>query len=104
MATVRLDQKSRALTRAIPTSFDRALAKFFGSGPTDIALAKKQHAAYRQAMIDAGIEVTILPSDNNHPDCTFVEDQAVVIDGHVLLPVPGHPSRCLLHTSPSPRD
>ena len=77
MATVRLDQKSRALTRAIPTSFDRALAKFFGSGPTDIALAKKQHAAYRQAMVDAGIEVTILPSDNNHPDCTFVEDQAV---------------------------
>ena len=93
MATVRLDQKSRALTRAIPTSFDRALAKFFGSGPTDIALAQNQHAAYRQAMIDAGIEVTILPSDNNHPDCTFVEDQAVVIDGHVLLPVPGHPSR-----------
>ena len=93
MATVRLDQKSRALTRAIPNTFDRALANFFGTGPTDIELAKQQHRAYRQAMLDEGIEVTILPSDANHPDCTFVEDQAVVIDGHVLLPVPGHPSR-----------
>tara|TARA_B100001093_G_scaffold181086_1_gene173885 strand:+ start:3590 stop:4399 length:810 start_codon:yes stop_codon:yes gene_type:complete len=93
MATVRLDQKSRALTRAIPTSFNRAIAKFFGTGPTDIKAAQHQHQAYRQALLDAGIEVTTLPSDINHPDCTFVEDQAIVIDGHVLLPVPGHPSR-----------
>ncbi|NCG01794.1 MAG: hypothetical protein GWP25_08390 [Euryarchaeota archaeon] len=93
MATVRLDQKNRALTRAVPDSFDRALAKFFGSGPTDIPLAKAQHTAYCQALVDAGMEVTILPKDNNHPDCIFVEDQAVVIDGHVLMPVPGHPSR-----------
>ena len=93
MATVRLDQKNRALTRAVPDSFDRALAKFFGSGPTDISLAKAQHTAYCQALVDAGMEVTILPKDNNHPDCIFVEDQAVVIDGHVLMPVPGHPSR-----------
>ncbi|MBT5391951.1 MAG: hypothetical protein HOL22_06365 [Euryarchaeota archaeon] len=93
MATVRLDQKYRALTRAIPDTFDRALAKFFGSGPKDIALAKEQHRAYRQALLSAGIEVSVLPADDNHPDCTFVEDQAVVIDGHVLLPVPGHPSR-----------
>ena len=35
----------------------------------------------------------MLDADNNHPDCLFVEDQAVIIDGHVLLPVPGHPSR-----------
>ena len=44
-------------------------------------------------MLDIGLEVTILPADNKHPDCIFVEDQAIVIDGHVLLPVPGHPSR-----------
>ena len=40
MATVRLGQKNRALTRAVPDSFDRALANFFGSGPTDIRLLK----------------------------------------------------------------
>jgi dimethylargininase len=93
MATVRTDQKQRALMRAVPESFSKALAKYFGSGPTDIALAKKQHAAYAQALLDCGLEVTILPADENHPDCIFVEDQAIVVDGHVLLPLPGHPSR-----------
>lgn len=93
MATVRLDQKGRALTRAIPASFDKALAKFFGSGPNDIELAKVQHLAYREALLAANVEVTVLPSDDNLPDSIFVEDQAVVIDGHVLLPVPGHPAR-----------
>ena len=133
MATVRLDQKGRALTRAIPDCFDQALAKFFGTGPTDLDLAKEQHLAYREALLLAGVEVTVLPPDDKLPDSIFVEDQAVVIDGHVLLPVPGHPSRvaeqppiaefvtrqlsgtqvcrmhgeariCLLYTSPSPRD
>tara|TARA_B100000459_G_C8572511_1_gene199363 strand:- start:136 stop:972 length:837 start_codon:yes stop_codon:yes gene_type:complete len=93
MATVRTDQKQRVLMRAVPRSFSDALASFFGSGPTDIELAKKQHSAYVQALLDCGLEVTILPADDNHPDCIFVEDQAIVIDGHVLLPVPGHPSR-----------
>lgn len=93
MATVRTDQKRRVLMRAVPESFPQALATFFGSGPTDIALAKTQHAAYVQALLDCGLEVTVLPADDNHPDCIFVEDQAIVIDGHVLLPVPGHPSR-----------
>ena len=93
MATVRLDQKSRALVRSIPDSYPEALAKFFGSGPTDIELAKTHHAAYVEALSSNGVEVTILDADHNHPDCIFVEDQAVVIDGHVLLPVPGHESR-----------
>lgn len=93
MATVRTDQKQRVLMRAVPQSFSEALASYFGSGPTDIQLAKKQHAAYVQALLDCGLEVTILPADNKHPDCIFVEDQAIVVDGHVLLPVPGHPSR-----------
>ncbi len=93
MATVRLDQKKRALTRAVPNSFHSALARFFGTGPDDIELARVQHQAYCSALESAGIEVSILSPDENHPDCIFVEDQAVIIDGHVLLPVPGAPSR-----------
>ena len=93
MATVRLDQKKRALIRAIPDSYHSALAKFFGSGPKDIELARKQHNDYKLALESTGILVTMLDADHNHPDCLFVEDQAVIIDGHVLLPVPGHPSR-----------
>ena len=93
MATVRLDQKARALVRAVPASYERALARFFGNGPTDIALAKVQHQAYIDALRSAGVEVHCLDADDNHPDCIFVEDQAVVVDGHMLLPTPGAPSR-----------
>jgi dimethylargininase len=93
MATVRLDQKSRAIVRSISESYINAIANYFGSGPTDIAAAKSQHKAYADALSANGVEVTTLEADQNHPDCVFVEDQAVVIDGHVLLPVPGHESR-----------
>lgn len=93
MATVRLDQKKRALVRAIPDSYTNALAKFFGKGPTNISLARSQHQAYIDALRAVGVEVNIIGTDENHPDCMFVEDQAVVIDEHILLPVPGHPSR-----------
>ena len=85
MATVRTDQKQRVLMRAVPQSFSNAIANYFGSGPTDIELAKTQHAAYVQALLDIGLEVTILPADNNHPDCIFVEDQAIVVDGLSLI-------------------
>ena len=93
MATVRLDQKSRALVRCVSPGFINALANYFGTGPTDIELARQQHTNYVSALADSGLMVTILPADAAHPDCVFVEDQAVVIDGHVLLPVPGHESR-----------
>jgi len=93
MATVRLDQKQRALVRAIPNSFSKALARYFGNGPTNIPLARNQHTAYIEALKSSGIEVSVLPADEQHPDCMFVEDQAVVVDGKVLLPHPGHPSR-----------
>ena len=93
MATVRLDQKSRAIVRSISDSYINAMANYFGSGPTDIDAAKSQHKAYSNALIANGVDVTTLDADQGYPDCVFVEDQAVVIDGHVLLPVPGHESR-----------
>ena len=65
MATVRLDQKSRALMRAVPNSYPKALAKFFGSGPTSIELAKQHHAGYVEALESNGVQVTILDADHN---------------------------------------
>ncbi len=93
MASVRVDQKKRALVRDVPSSFTKALAKYFGSGPTDVSRAIQQHQAYIQALEDNGVSVHRIDADDNHPDCIFVEDQAVVIDGRMLLPLPGHPSR-----------
>ena len=86
MASVRVDQKKRALVRDVPSSFTQALAKYFGSGPTDVSRAKQQHQAYIQALEDNGVSVHRIDADDNHPDCIFVEDQAVVIDGRMLLP------------------
>ena len=93
MATVRLDQKKRALVRNIPSSYTKALARFFGNGPTDVELARQQQLAYVQILEANGVDVHRLEADENHPDCMFVEDQAVIVDGHMLLPTPGHPSR-----------
>ena len=93
MASVRVDQKKRALVRKVPDTFTQALANYFGTGPTNISLAREQHQAYIDALQANGINVHSLEADNNHPDCIFVEDQAVVIDGRMLLPLPGHPSR-----------
>ncbi len=93
MATVRLDQKKRALVRDVPASFTNALARYFGSGPNDVELARRQQQAYIDALEANGVSVHRLATDENHPDCMFVEDQAVVVDGHMLLPTPGHPSR-----------
>jgi len=93
MASVRVDQKKRALVRKVPESYTRALARYFGTGPTDVEAAKAQHQHYINALESNGIVVHALDADDNHPDCIFVEDQAVVIDGKMLLPLPGHPSR-----------
>ena len=60
MATVRLDQKSRAIVRLISDSYINALANYFGSGPTDINMARKQHRAYAEALSSNGVEVTTL--------------------------------------------
>ena len=93
MASVRVDQKKRALVRNIPASFTNAIARYFGTGPTDVDLARRQQDAYVEALEANGVSVHRLEADENHPDCMFVEDQAVVVDGHMLLPTPGHPSR-----------
>ena len=93
MASVRLGDKRRALVRGISDGFENALAQYFGTGPTDLPAARAQHDAYVKALQGAGVEVIELPADPAYPDCVFVEDQAVVIDGHVLLPTVGAPSR-----------
>jgi len=93
MATVRLDQKRHALVRSVPNSYTNALANFFGNGPTDVSQARQTHDAYCKSLEDNGVKVTTIPADDEYPDCIFVEDQAIVIDGHVLLPVSGAPTR-----------
>lgn len=55
--------------------------------------ARKQHETYVATLREIGLDVIELPADENHPDCVFVEDVAVVCNGSALLTRPGHDSR-----------
>jgi len=83
----------RALVREIPASFSEALCAQAPDQPIDIALARSQHAAYVAALQAAGARVETLAADEAHPDCVFVEDTAVIVDGVALITQPGAPSR-----------
>ncbi|MEM6926796.1 MAG: hypothetical protein AAF602_07720 [Myxococcota bacterium] len=80
-----------AVVREVPDSFVSALAET----PRRISLtkARRQHARYVEALRAAGAEVIAIPADEAHPDCPFVEDQAVVLGSRALIARAGHPSR-----------
>ncbi len=82
-----------ALTRAIPDRFVDALAAVRPDPPIDVALARRQHAAYRAALAALGAQVILLDADEACPDACFVEDTAVVAGGLALITRPGAPSR-----------
>ena len=82
----------RAFVREVPDSFVEALT--MGDRPVlDVARAREQHAAYRQMLLDAGYELTVIPADENCPDCPFIEDTAVVLDGFAIITRPGAEER-----------
>jgi len=80
-----------AITRDVPDTFARALAKT--PATIDVVAARAQHAGYRRALAEAGLTVVHLAADDATPDCCFVEDTAVVAGGVALITCPGAPSR-----------
>ena len=61
--------------------------------PVDVALARRQHAAYVAALTGAGWEVaTVAPADDC-PDAVFIEDTVVVSDGLAVITRPGAAQR-----------
>ncbi len=86
-------KRSRALVRTVSPNFQNALANYFGSGPTDVALSQAAHDDYVSALKENGVEVDVLPGIAGHPDCTFVEDTAIVVDDVVVIANMGHHSR-----------
>ena len=75
-------------------------ARSFASGLTtaslgvpDLTRASEQHAAYCQALRDAGLELIELLPDERFPDSTFVEDTAIVSQEWAVLTRPGAQSR-----------
>jgi dimethylargininase len=76
---------SPALANGERTHMDRA--------PIDMARANRQHEAYGAALQRAGIAVTVLPALEGFPDCSFVEDTALILPEVAIALHPGAASR-----------
>ncbi|MDX2419305.1 MAG: arginine deiminase family protein [Xanthomonadales bacterium] len=85
-------------TKAIVRTPCRAMVNGLSSanlGPPDYPKALLQHADYIEALKECGLQVTVLPADENFPDSTFVEDVALMTPRCAILTNPGAPTRRL---------
>lgn len=88
-----MSRPRRALVRPPGDSFARALSQHPERETIDSERARAQHETYREALERLGLEVTILPADEELPDSCFVQDLAIVLKEKALLCRPGAPSR-----------
>ncbi len=82
-----------AVTREVSASIGRCELTHLARVPIDVDLARVQHGAYERALADAGYLVERLPAADDVPDCVFIEDIAIVVDGLAVITRPGAESR-----------
>lgn len=83
----------RAFTRAVSPRLAECELTHLSRQPIDAERAAAQHRAYEAALVDAGADVIRLPELASHPDAVFVEDTALLLDGHAVITRPGAASR-----------
>jgi dimethylargininase len=74
----------RSLTRGLSTA---------GLGLPEYKKALIQHREYINALEECGLQVRILEADERFPDCTFLEDVALLTPRCAIVLNPGAPSR-----------
>ena len=74
----------KAFTRAVSPRLSECELTHLDRVPIDAARADAQHSAYERVLADAGYEIIRLPDLPDHPDGVFVEDTALILDGHEL--------------------
>ena len=86
---------NRAIVSQVSNSFAHGLSGQAeqGLGKPDMKLVHEQHASYVMALEKCGLTVEVLPADENHPDSTFVEDVAFVVDECAVITNPAPVSR-----------
>jgi dimethylargininase len=82
-----------AITREVSRSIEKCELTYLAREPMDLPRARQQHAAYEQALRDAGLAVLSLPEEPDLPDSVFVEDTALVLDECAIVLRPGAASR-----------
>ena len=85
--------KAVAITRAVSPAFDACQLTHLARVPIDVEVARAQHRAYEQALLDAGCLVERLDTAPSMPDSVFVEDIAIVFDELAIITRPGAESR-----------
>src|SRR5213596_943027 len=83
----------RAFTRAVSPRLTECQLTHLDRIRIDSTKAAAQHALYERALVDAGLEVIRLPDLPDDPDAVFVEDTALLLDGHAVITRPGIASR-----------
>jgi dimethylargininase len=83
----------RAFTRAVSPRLAECALTHLERTPIDASVAALQHAAYEQALDEAGFDLIRLPELPDDPDAVFVEDTALLLNGHAVITRPGAPSR-----------
>lgn len=82
-----------AITRRISPRFAECELTHIERRPIDLDLARKQHAAYTQALASLGCRIVELPEEPDLPDSVFVEDTAIVLPEVAVISRPGADSR-----------
>jgi len=83
---------TRAIVRPPSRTFAAGLTTV-DLGQPDYATALKQHESYCEALRSCGLSLTHLPSDDQYPDSTFVEDTAILTERCAVLTLPGAETR-----------
>jgi len=83
----------KAFTRSVSPRLAECQLTHLERTPIDASVATAQHAAYERALTDAGFTIVRLPDLPDDPDAVFVEDTALLLDGHAIITRPGAASR-----------
>ena len=82
-----------ALTRGLSSRINECELTFIERQQMDVGRAVRQHRDYQQLLRGLGVSVVELPSNNDCPDCCFIEDTALVLDELAILTRPGSEAR-----------
>jgi dimethylargininase len=82
-----------AITRAVSRRIVECQLTHVERMPIDLAVARRQHADYEEALRSCGVSVTQLPEEPDLADSVFVEDCAIVLDEVAVIMRPGAASR-----------
>ena len=84
---------TQAIVRLPGENFSQGLTTSGLQSVPDVQIALGQHAAYCRALMECGLEVTVMAADADYPDGTFVEDTFVIAERVAIATRPGAKTR-----------